>query len=89
MKGDQYYEPYVETIPERAARFRLDREVRRKDKTRYAIQMNLCGPNDGKVFPKCWLPLKFLTAPDAWEYARKIPLFRVFPDAYSYSVERI
>lgn len=80
---------YVETQQERRRRVGLEGAIKRRARTRYAIQINLKGPNDGKIYPMCWLPFRCATAADAWDYMDKIDPMKFFPNARSASVETI
>ena len=83
-------EAYIETPKERRSRMELERGIKRRMKTRYRIQINLCG---GHVAHGKWaaasLPFFFVTAAEAWAYAEKINPMKFFPEARSLSVEYI
>lgn len=80
-------ESYVETPWERRRRIGLENAIKRRTQARYAIEIHLAGPSDGKIYPKVWLAFQFPTADEAWGYMEKINPMKFFPAARSASVE--
>lgn len=79
----------AETPQERRRRLALERAIKRRARARYAIQINLSGPNDGKIYPMCWLTFVCRSKEDAWDYLNKVNPMKFFPNARSASVEYI
>lgn len=77
----------IETPQERRRRVGMENVIKRRARARYRIQINLKGPNDGRVFPACSLPFLCATSDEAWAYLTKINPMRFFPNARSASVE--
>jgi hypothetical protein len=83
------FQPYVESPKEHRRRVGLEHAIRRRANTRYRVQINLKGPNDGRVYPACSLPIVFVAAHEAWSYMEAVNPMKFFPLARSASVERV
>lgn len=80
---------YVETPQERRRRVGLESAIKRRLRALYRIQINLKGPNDGRIYPACSLPFVCRSKDEAWTYMEKVNPMKFFPNARSASVECI
>ncbi len=80
---------YVETDKERRRRQGLERAIKRRMRDRYAIEIQLIGPSDGKIWPKVWLPFLFPTSQEAWDYMKEVKPMKFFENWRSASVEYV
>lgn len=77
-----------ETPKERRRRIGLENAIKRRNKSRYRIQVNLPGGHvAGGQWAACSLPFQCSTKEEAWAYLEKVDVFKRFPEARSLSVE--